>query len=71
VPEILSRSENALSLRGRRGHFRRRGRRRYDVIMLYVVKGNFFITIGIGGMAGEVAALEKAKQVAQKILAQL
>ena len=42
-----------------------------SVIMLYVVKGKFFITIGIGGMADEVAALEKAKQVAQKILAQL
>jgi hypothetical protein len=39
--------------------------------MLYVVKGKSFITIGIGGMADEVAALEKAKQVAQKILAQL
>jgi hypothetical protein len=39
--------------------------------MLYVVKGMSFITIGIGGMANEVVALEKAKQVAQKILAQL
>jgi hypothetical protein len=42
-----------------------------NVIMLYVVKGRSFITIGIGGMADETAALEKAKQVAQKILAQL
>ena len=42
-----------------------------NVIMLYVVKGKFFITIGISGMADEVAALEKAKQIAQKILAQL
>ena len=42
-----------------------------NVIMLYVVKGRSFITIGIGGMADEVAALEKAKQVAEKILAQL
>ena len=42
-----------------------------NVIMLYVVKGNSFITIGIAGMADEVAALEKAKEVAQKILAQL
>jgi hypothetical protein len=42
-----------------------------DVIMLYVVKGKSFITIGIGGMADEVVALEKAKQVAEKILAQL
>src|SRR5437868_1577077 len=42
-----------------------------NVIMLYVVKGRSFITIGIGGMADEAAALEKAKQVAQKVLAQL
>ena len=42
-----------------------------NVIMLYVVKGKSFVTIGIGGMADETAALEKAKQVAQKILAQL
>jgi len=42
-----------------------------NVIMLYVVKGRSFITIGIGGIADETAALEKAKQVAQKILAQL
>jgi len=41
-----------------------------NVIMLYVVKGRSFITIGIGGIADE-AGLEKAKQVAQKILAQL
>src|SRR6184192_2100806 len=40
-----------------------------NVIMLYVVKGRSFITIGIGGIADE-AGLEKAKQVAQKILAQ-
>ena len=42
-----------------------------NVIMLYVVKGRSFITIGISGMADEVAALAKAKQVAEKILAQL
>jgi hypothetical protein len=42
-----------------------------NVIMLYVVKGNSFITIGIGGMADEAVALEKAKQVAEKILTQL
>ena len=42
-----------------------------NVIMLYVVKGRSFITIGIGGMADETAALEKVKLVAQKILAQL
>lgn len=42
-----------------------------NVIMLYVVKGKSFITIGIGGMSDETTAVEKAKQVAQKILAQL
>jgi hypothetical protein len=42
-----------------------------NVIMLYVVKGRSLITIGIGGIADEAAALEKAKQVTQKILAQL
>ena len=42
-----------------------------NVIMLYVVKGRSFITIGIGGIADEAAVLEKAKQAAQKILAQL
>jgi hypothetical protein len=42
-----------------------------NVIMLYVVKGRSFITIGIGGIADEAVALEKAKEVAQKILAQL
>jgi hypothetical protein len=42
-----------------------------NVIMLYVVKGRSLITIGIGGIADEAAALEKAKQIAEKILAQL
>jgi hypothetical protein len=42
-----------------------------NVIMLYVVKGRSLITIGIGGIADETAALEKAKQVAEKILTQL
>jgi hypothetical protein len=41
-----------------------------NVVMLYVVKGNSFITIGIGGMADEDAALTKAKQIVEKILAQ-
>jgi hypothetical protein len=35
-----------------------------------VVKGQSFVTIGVGGMADE-AALTKAKQVAEKVLAQL
>jgi hypothetical protein len=42
-----------------------------NVIMLYVVKGQSFVTIGIGGMADEEVALTKAKQVAEKVLAQL
>lgn len=41
------------------------------VIMLYVVKGNSFVTVGLGGMSDEEEALTKAKQVAEKILAQL
>jgi hypothetical protein len=42
-----------------------------NVIMLYVVKGKSFVTIAVGGMADEEAALTKAKQVAEKVLAQL
>jgi hypothetical protein len=42
-----------------------------NVIMLYVVKGNAFITIGVGGMKDEEAALVKAKGVASKLLAKL
>jgi len=42
-----------------------------NVIMLYVVKGKSFVTIGVGGMADEEAALTKAKQVAEKVLAHL
>ena len=40
------------------------------VLMLYVMKGNALITIGLSGLDDEVA-LEKAKGVAQKILAKL
>jgi len=40
------------------------------VLMLYVMKGNALITIGLSGLEDE-AALEKARGVAQKILAQL
>ena len=42
-----------------------------QVIMLYVVKGNALITIGIAGVEDENAATEKAKTIAQKILAKL
>jgi hypothetical protein len=41
------------------------------VTMLYVSKGNALITIGLSGLEDETVALEKAKDVAQKILAQL
>jgi hypothetical protein len=42
-----------------------------NVIILYVVKGKSFVTIGVGGIADEEAALTKAKEVAEKVLAQL
>ena len=41
------------------------------VLMLYVAKGNTFVTIGIGGINDEKAALEKARALARKILAKL
>ena len=41
------------------------------VMMVYVAKGNALITIGIGGLDDEMAALNKAKEIAKKILAQL
>jgi hypothetical protein len=44
---------------------------RSQLLMLYVAKGNAFVTVGIGGINDEKAALEKAKAVARKILAKL
>jgi hypothetical protein len=41
------------------------------VTMLYVMKKNALITIGLGGLADESAVVEKAKTAAEKILAQL
>lgn len=41
------------------------------VMILYVVKGNALVTIGLSGLEDEVAALDKAKTVAQKLLAKL
>jgi hypothetical protein len=41
------------------------------VLMLYVVKGNAFLTIGVGGFANDAIALEKAKTVAQKLVDRL
>lgn len=41
------------------------------VLMLYVVKGNAFLTIGLSGFADDAIALEKAKTIAQKIIDRL
>ncbi|MFN2541593.1 MAG: hypothetical protein ABR514_05420 [Chthoniobacterales bacterium] len=40
-------------------------------LILYVVKGNNLITVGINGSDDDSLALEKARTVAQKILGQL
>lgn len=40
------------------------------VVMLYVIKGNALVTIGLGGLDDEVAQ-EKIKGIAQKIIAEL
>jgi hypothetical protein len=40
------------------------------VVMLYVIKGNSLLTVGLSGLDDDIAA-EKAKSLAQKILAQL
>jgi hypothetical protein len=42
-----------------------------QVVMLYVIKANSLITIGIAGLEDENIATEKAKAIAQKILAKL
>ena len=41
------------------------------VLMLYVVKGNAFLSIGLGGFADDAIALEKAESVAHKLLEHL
>jgi hypothetical protein len=41
------------------------------VVMLYVIKGNALITIGIGGFEDDSAAGDKLKTIAQKILTHL
>ena len=41
------------------------------VLILYVAKGNAFLTIGLGGFVDDAIALEKAKTVAQKLLEHL
>ena len=40
-------------------------------LMLYVVKNDAFVTVGISGVDDEKAALEKARKIARKILAKL
>ncbi|HEX8076174.1 MAG TPA: hypothetical protein VF511_00055 [Chthoniobacterales bacterium] len=40
-------------------------------IMLYVAKGNAFITVGISGVDDEKSATEKAKTLAKKIVSKL
>ncbi|HET9417722.1 MAG TPA: hypothetical protein VFO30_00135 [Chthoniobacterales bacterium] len=41
------------------------------VVMLYVVKGNALVTVGLSGLDDDVLAAEKTKTVAQKVLASL
>jgi hypothetical protein len=41
------------------------------LVMLYVAKGNAFLTIGLSGFVDDAVALEKAKTVAQKLLERL
>ena len=42
-----------------------------DALMFYVVKGNSILTVGLSGNETDATGLERAKDVAQKILAQL
>ena len=42
-----------------------------NAVMLYAVRGDAFVTVAIGGLNDEAAVLEKAKALAQKILARL
>ena len=41
------------------------------MLMLYVVKKDAFVTVGISGVDGDKVALERARKIARKILAQL
>jgi hypothetical protein len=42
-----------------------------QVVILYVVKGNALVTVGLGGFEDDNTATEKVKGAAQKIVAQL
>jgi hypothetical protein len=41
------------------------------VVMLYVVKGNALVTVGVSGLDDDVLAAERTKTLAQKLLASL
>src|SRR5690349_3689621 len=41
------------------------------ILMLYVAKGNAFLTVGVSGFSNDAIALEKAKTVVQKLLEHL
>ncbi len=41
-----------------------------NVVMLYVIKGNSLVTVGLSGLEEEIA-LEKVKRIAQKIVTQI
>lgn len=41
-----------------------------NVVMLYVVKGNSLVTVGLSGLDDEIS-LDKAKRIAQRIVAQI
>ena len=41
-----------------------------NVVMLYVIKGNSLVTVGLSGLDDEIS-LDKAKRIAQKIVAQI
>lgn len=41
-----------------------------NVVMLYVVKGNSLVTVGVSGLDDEIS-LDKAKRLAQKIVTQI
>jgi hypothetical protein len=41
-----------------------------NVVMLYVVKGNSLVTVGLSGLDEEIA-LDKTKRIAQKIVSEL
>ena len=65
--------ESISGLGDRAGYIKGTGQTGADekVMMVYVAKGNALITIGLAGLDDEMAALNKAKEIAKKILTQL